>query len=66
MINIPVVTKWWAGVVVCRTCGDRSVSVMPVRVIGDNVQFAGLRHQEFPRCGGMTCDPDDGDEECER
>lgn len=42
--------NWCTGMLECRMCGDRHVSVWPEEIMDEDCQ-------ECPNCGHMTCEP---------
>jgi len=49
---------WWTGMVECRICGDRHVTVMPIKKGTDPPD-----NQPCPKCKHPTCEPVEDDDE---
>ena len=51
------IVGWWAGLVECRICTHRHVSVCPISERSENPY-----NVECNRCHNMACDPVDEEE----
>lgn len=47
---------WWTGLVECRICSHRHVSIMPIKK-----DSTAPENQQCARCKNMTCDPVEND-----